>query len=108
MFPLTKEADGEGVLKKIFEGWAQVYGLPKIIHSDEDIRFTSPTGWYRSVMRAMGTDVQFGTPYLGTKNPVCERQMGCFKTVMRILMLSNKSQNWLKLFPYAIYLMNIP
>ena len=106
VFPLTKKVDGEGVLKEIFEGWVQVYGLPKIIHSDQDIRFTSPTGWYRSVMRAMGTEVQFGTPYLRTKNPLCERQIGCFKTVMRILMLAEKSRNWLKLVPYAIYLMN--
>ena len=102
MFPLTKKVDGEGVLKEIFEGWVPVYGLPKIIHSDQDIRFTSPTGLYRIVMRAMGTEVQFGTPYLRTKNPLCERQIGCFKTVMGILMLNEKSRNWLKLVPYAI------
>ena len=102
VFPLTKKVDGEGVLKEIFKGWVQVYGLPKIIHSDQDIRFTSPTGWYLGVMRAMGTEVQFGTSYLRTKNPLCERQIGCFKTVMRILMLNEKSRNWLKLVPYAI------
>ena len=45
VFPLTKKVDGEGVLKDIFEGWVQIYGLPKLIHSDQDIRFTSPTGW---------------------------------------------------------------
>ena len=106
MFPLAKKVDGEGVLKEIFEGWVQIYGLLKIIHSDQDIRFTSLTGWYRSVMRAMGTEVQLGTPYLRTKNPQCERQDGCFNTVMRILMLREKSRNWLRLVPYAIYLMN--
>ena len=45
-------------------------------------------------------------PYLRTKNPLCEDQIGCFKTVMRILMLNEKSRNWLKLVPYATYLMN--
>ena len=45
VFPLTKKVDGEGVLKEIFEGWVQIYGLPKSIHSDQDFRFTSPTGW---------------------------------------------------------------
>ena len=30
VFPLTKKVDGEEVLKEIFEGWVQVYGLPKI------------------------------------------------------------------------------
>ena len=34
VYLLTKKVDGEGVLKEIFEGWIQVYGLPKIIHSD--------------------------------------------------------------------------
>ena len=103
---LTKKVDGEGVLKEIFEGWVQIYGLPKIIHTDQDIQFTSPTGWYRSIMRAVGTEVQFKTPYLRTTNSLGERQIGCFKTVLKILMLSEKSRNWLKLVPYAIYLMN--
>ena len=106
VFLLTKKVDGEGVLKQIFKVRVQIHGLPKIIHSDQDIRFTSPIGWYRKVMRAMGAEVQFGTPYLRTKNPLCERQIGCFKTVMTILMVSEKSRNWLKLVQYAIYLMN--
>ena len=106
VFPLTKKVDGEGVLKEIFESWVQIYGLPKIIHSDQDIRSTSPKGWYRSVIGATGTEVQFGTPYLRTKNPLCEHQIGCFKTVMRILMLSDKSRNWPKVVMCAIYLMN--
>ena len=44
VFPLTNKVDGEGGLKEIFEGWAQIYGLPKIFQSDRDIRFTCPTG----------------------------------------------------------------
>ena len=91
VFPLTKKLDGEGVLQEIFKGWVHIYGVPKIIHSDQDTRFTSPTRSYRSVMRGMGTEVQFGTPYLRTKNPLCVRQIGCFITVMRILLLSEKS-----------------
>ena len=106
VFPLTKKVVGEGVLNEIFEGWVQVYGLSKIIHNDQDIRFTSPIGWYRGVMRAMGTEVQFGTPYLRTKKPLCERQNGCFKGVLRILMLNEESRNWLNLVPHAIHLMN--
>ena len=106
VFPPTKKVDGEGLLQGILEGQIQVYGLPKVIHSDQHVRFTSPTGWYRSVLKAMGTEVQFGTHYLRTKNPLCESQIGCLKTVMRILTLNKKSRNWLKLVPYAVYLMN--
>ena len=34
MVPVTKKVDAERVLKEIFKGWVQVYGLTKIIHSD--------------------------------------------------------------------------
>ena len=41
VFPLTLKEDGKGVLKVISEGWVQVYGLPKIIHSHQYIEFTA-------------------------------------------------------------------
>ena len=47
-----------------------VYGLPSIIHGDNDIQFTSPTSWYRSTLKAMGTQAQFGTPYSTTNGDV--------------------------------------
>ena len=78
VFSLAKKVEGEGVLKEIFKGRVQIYGLPKSIHSNQHIQFTSPTSWYRSVIRVMGTEVEFGIPYLRTKNPLCERQIGCF------------------------------
>ena len=57
-------------------------------------------------METLGCEIQFGTPYLRTKNSLCERQMRSFKTVMRILMAQEKRRNWLRMLPYAIYLMN--
>ena len=50
--------------------------------------------------------MEFGTPYLRTKNALCERQNCSFKTVMRILMAQEKGRNWLRVLPYAIYLIN--
>ena len=44
VFPLTKKVDREGLLKENSEGWVQIYGLPNNFHSDQDVRFTSPTG----------------------------------------------------------------
>ena len=106
MYPLTKNVDGEGVPKDIFEGWVQSYGCPKIIHSDNDIRFTRPPGWYRSLFQCLGTYTQSGNLYLRTKNPLCEREIGAFKTVMRMLMHNENSRNWLNLVPFAVFLTN--
>ena len=62
VFLLTKRCDGETVLKELYEGWIQAYGMRKQIHSDRDIRFTSNTGWYTGVLKNMCVEVDFGTP----------------------------------------------
>ena len=71
-------------------------GLPKVIHSDQDVRFTAAGNWYRGVLETLGCEIQFGTPYPRTKNALCERQIRSFKTVMRILMGQEKGRNWLR------------
>ena len=106
VFPMNKKADSETVLKTLFEEWVQVYGLPKVIHSDQDVRLTAAGNWYRGVLETLGCEIQFGTPYLRTKNALCERQIRSFKTVMRIPMAQEKGRDWLRVLPYAIYLMN--
>ena len=62
VFPLTKRCNGETVLKELFEGWIQAYRMPKRMHSDRYIRFTSNMGWYTGVLKNMGVEVNFGTP----------------------------------------------
>ena len=106
VFPMNKKADSETVLKTLFEEWVQVYGLPKVIHSEQDVRLTAAGNWYRGVLETLVCEIQLGTPYLRTKNALCERQIRSFKTVMRILMVQEKGRNWLRVLPYAIYLMN--
>ena len=106
VFPLTKRCNGETVLKELFEGWIQAYGMPKRIHSDRDIRFTSNTGWYTGVLKNMGVEVDFGTPNYKRKNTHCERQIKAFKAITRILLAEESSRNWIKLVPVAVYMMN--
>ena len=103
---MNKKADSETVLKTLLEEWVHVYGLPKVIHSDQDVRLTTAGNWYRGVLETLGCEIQFGTPYLCTKNALCERQIRSFKTVMPILMAQEKGRNWLRVLPCAIYLMN--
>ena len=73
VFPPTKRCDGETGLKELFEGWIQVYGLPKLFHGGKDIRFTSSTSWYTSVLKNLGVKVEFGTPHYKKKSTQCER-----------------------------------
>ena len=53
VFPMNKKADSETVLKTLFEEWIQVYGLPKVIHSDQDVRLTAAGNWYRGVLETL-------------------------------------------------------
>ena len=99
VFPMNKKAGSEILLKMLFEEWVKVYGLPKVIHSDQDVRLTSAGNWYRGVLETLGCEIQFSTPYLRTKNALCERHIRSFKTVMRILMAQEKVRNWLRVLP---------
>ena len=40
VFRMNKEADSETVLTTLFGKWVQVYGFPKVIQSDQDVRLT--------------------------------------------------------------------
>ena len=106
VFPMNKKADSKTVLKTLFEEWVQVYGLPKVIHSDQDVRLTAAGNGYRGVLETLGCKIQSGTAYVRTKTALCERQIRSCKTVMRILMAHERGMNWLRVLPYAIYLMN--
>ena len=70
---MNKKADSETVLKTLFEEWVHVFGLPKVIHSDQDVCLTAAGNWYRGVLETLGCEVQFGRPYLRTENALCER-----------------------------------
>ena len=106
VFPLTKRCDGEAVLKELFEGVIQAYGMPKPIHTDGDIRFASSTGWYTGVPKNMGVEFDFGKPNYKKTNTQCKRQIKAFKTITRMLLAEESSRNLIKLVPVIVYMMN--
>ena len=85
VFPCTKHITGEETIKILLEEWFCVYGAPKEIYSDEDVRVRSDTGWYERVLRSLNVQVSTGIPYTHTSNPPCERQIGLLKEHPRIL-----------------------
>ena len=62
VFPCTKQITGEETIKILLEEWFCVYGAPKEINSDEDVRVRSGTGWYERVLRSLNVQVSTGIP----------------------------------------------
>ena len=84
VYPCTKHITGEETIKILLEGWFCVYGGPKEINSDEDVRVRSDTGWYKRVLRSLNVQVSTGIPYTHTSKPLCERQIRLLKENVRI------------------------
>ena len=52
-FSCSKKITDEQTVKTVVEQWFQPYGAPKEVHSDEDVRSCSDTGWYKRVLNAL-------------------------------------------------------
>ena len=59
----------EETIKILLEEWFCVYGAPKEINSDDNVRVRSDTGWYKRVLRSLNVQVSTGIPYTDTSNP---------------------------------------
>jgi hypothetical protein len=104
--PCKKSTTGEQAFPMIFEHWIQVYGRPIEIHSDNDIRFQGPEGWWQGCLKALKIKVTFSTPRRPQANGLCEQTDKKFIQTMRSLMAQQKSPNWLNMIPYCTVVMN--
>ena len=52
-FPCNKKITGKQTVKILVEQWFEPNGAPKEVHSDEDVRIRSNTGWYKRVLDAL-------------------------------------------------------
>ena len=86
VFPYNKKLTGEQIVKILVEPSFEPYGAPRQVHSDEDVRIRSDTGWYKRVLNALNVEVTTGVPYTNTSNPLCERQNRVVEQNLRILM----------------------
>ena len=106
MFPCTKHITGGETIKILLEEWFCVYGAPKEINSDEDVRVRSDTGWYKRVLRSLNVQVSTGIPYSHTSNPLCERQIRVLKENVRIWCKTERTRDWVRLLPLISLMMN--
>ena len=93
VFPCNKNITGEQTLKILVEQWFDPYGAPKQVHSDEDVRIHSDTGWYTRVLNALNVEVTAGVPYTHTSNPLCERQNCGVKQNLRSMIKQELTKN---------------
>ena len=106
VFPCTKHITGEETIKILLEEWFCVYGAPKEINSDEDVRVRSDTGWYKRVLRSLNVQVSTGIPYSHTSNPLCERQIRVLKENVRIWCKTERTRDLVRLLPVISLMMN--
>ena len=106
VFPCTKPITAEETIKILLAEWFCVYGAPKEINSDEDVRVRSHTGWYKRVLRSLNFRVSTGIPYKHTSNPLCERHIRVLKENVRIWCKTERTKDWVRLLPVISLMMN--
>ena len=106
VFLCTKHITGEETIKILLEEWFCLYGAPKEINSDEDVRVRSDTGWYKRVLRSLNVQVSTGIPYSHTSNPLCERQIRVLRENVRIWCKTERTRDWVRLLPVISLMMN--
>ena len=106
VFPCNKKITGEQTVNMLVEQWLEPYGVPKQVHSDQDVRIRSDTEWYKRVLNALNVGVTTGVPYTHTSNPLCERQNRVVEQNLRILMKQERTKDWVRLVPWAVLTMN--
>ena len=82
--------------------WLDLYGPPKQVHSDEDVRIRSDTGWYKRVLNALNVEVTTAVPCTHMSNPLCERQNRVVEQNLRILMKEERTKDGVRLVPWAV------
>ena len=90
------------LIEQLFEP----YGAPKQVHSDENVRIRSDTGWYKQVLNALNVEVTTGVPYTHTSNLLCERQNRVVEQNLRIPMNQERIKDWVRLVPWPVLTMN--
>ena len=106
VFPCTKHITGKDTIKILLEEWFCVYGAPKEINSDENVRVRSDTGWYKRVLRSLNVRVSTGIPYTHTSNPLCERQIQVLKGNVRIWCKTERTKDCVRPLPVISLILN--
>ena len=76
------------------------------MHSGENVRIWSDTGWYKRVLDALNVHVTTGVPYTHTSNPLGKRQNRVLEQNLRMLIKQERTKDWVRLLLWAGLTMN--
>ena len=97
VFPCTKHITGEETIKILLEESFSVYGAPKELNLEEDVRVCSHTGWYKRVLRSLNVKVSKGVPYTHWSKPLCGRKIRVRRENVRIWCKIERTNDLVKL-----------
>ena len=103
--PCSRKITGEQTVSILVEQWFEHCGATKEVHSDENVRILSDTGWYKRLLDALNVHLTTGVPYTHTSNPLCERQNRVLEQNLRILMKQEGTKHWVHLLLWAVLTM---
>ena len=101
-----KKVTGDQTVRKVVKQWFEPHGGPKEVHSDEDVRIRSDTGWFKQVLNALNVEVSTDVVSTHMSNPLCERQNRVVEQNLRMLMKQERTKDWVRLVPWAVLTMN--
>ena len=93
-------------MKTLVEQSLEHYGAPEEVHSDEEVRIRSDTGWYMRVLDTLNVHVTTGVPYTHISNPLCESRNPVLEQNLRILMKQERTKDRVRLLSWAVITMN--
>ena len=96
--PCSKTSDASKIAKLYFDEIVKLYGLPKTIVSNRDVRFMSY--FWKTLWHLVGTKLKFSTafhPQTDSQTKVVNRSLG---NLLQCLM-GEANQNWDSILPIA-------
>ena len=103
LVPTTKESSSEDVARLFIAHVYQYHGLPKVLISDRDPRFTS--GFWRSFCKQLGMQPRYSTAFHPQTDGQTERTNRVLEEVLRHF-IDGEHKQWEELLPLAAFAMN--
>ena len=103
LVPTTKESSSEDVARLFIAHVFQYHGLPKVLISDRDTRFTS--GFRRSFCKQLGMQPRYSTAFHPQTDGQTERTNRVLEEVLRHF-IDGEHKQWEELLPLAAFAMN--
>ena len=103
LVPLTKTCSAEDVARYFIAHCYQYHGMPKVLISDRDPRFTS--NFWKAFCRQLGIEPRYSTAFHPETDGQTERTNRVLEEVLRHFIDGNH-KNWEDLLPLAAFAMN--